>query len=292
MSTLAYACDDDVQATFANKTAVENECLVSYSSNVETSTLIEFTSLTTLDGVDPVDLQADATAQQAAIVTMSQTMSGVTSNQVSIESITASGRRLALAPLIVRSIRVGSISTTAGGSNVNYVISAYLEQLGYSPSQVESAYASLTSQITSSIQTGLFTQNLKANGQTLGLTTFQSASVTAIPSYSEPTVTILATASPTSLPTFSPTEEKRSRGDDDALSDGVIAATVLMTLFGVGMIAVFIYCIVQRKGLNEEDYNSKLAKNTPPSDNPLPTQPAKNAKGQPKGDARLKDDFL
>merc|ERR1712000_450420 len=182
MSTLVYACDPDSSATFANKTVLETECLDSYAADAETETLLDFDTVNTFDDVSADEMRNDTASQQAAISAMSLSMSGVPASQISIKSIEDASTR-----------RMFRRSLQSSGAEVTFNVVAKLEQLGYKSTEGDAAYSSLTNQISQSVSSGEFQQNLKAAGQTVGVTTFDNAKVQKTPTYSEPVVIAVVT---------------------------------------------------------------------------------------------------
>lgn len=255
MSTLVYSCDPNVHATYRNKTVVESSCLASYSSTAETKTLMTFTTDSTFDGVSPTEMQNDQNAQDAAIVAMSMSISGVPADQISIESITGSDsrRNLGFSLSTTRSNLKGSARSNAHHNEkiefqtaqavVNYKITATLEALGFSESTSDLAYQQLTNQISSSVATGQFQQNLKAAGTTKGLTTFQNAEVTKQPTYTAPQVTVLISAPPTSQPTSQPTSHHKK--SDSKTDIAPIVGGVIGGFFGLLLIGALIYYLIK-----------------------------------------------
>jgi hypothetical protein len=258
MSTLVFACDDSVHATFKNKSAVEKTCLDSSAANVETRTQMSFTSETEFGGVSPSDMNSTA-AKEAAIAAMTLAMSGVTADQITILSITGTeSRRLSSNKnMIAKSYMRNGVVAQAVTSNVLYKITVVVELLGYSSSSSTAAYDRLVNQISTSISSGQFQQNLKAAGQTAGVTTFQSADVSKIPTYGSPEVTQLVTAAPTPAPTPAPTtpekDNKKSNNDDDnnagAIAGGVIGGFVLLVL----LVALVYFCMDTQRRQELED---------------------------------------
>jgi len=260
MSTLVYSCDPTVKATYRNKTAVESQCLYSYSSNAPTQTIMSFSSSNTFDGVSPSEMDT-ATSRSAAIAAMAMSISGVPADQITIESITGSEARRSLD--LSFSLNSGhskthheheDIRVQVASANVVYKINAVLEALGYSESSSSAAYSSLTNQISTSVVSGQFQQNLKAAGESAGVQTFKHAEVTKIPSYSTPELVLLVTSPPTGLPTGQPTRRKSSSSapDDDVAP---IAGGVIGGFFALLLIALVIYyCFNQarRQALEEK----------------------------------------
>jgi hypothetical protein len=287
MSALVFACDVTSRATYRNKTAVESECLASYAANSSTQTQLSFTSETEFGGVSPSEMDTPE-SRNAAIVAMSLAMSGVTTDDITITSITGTeARRLNILPkhLSIKTAVVGStslrnglpastggadISVQAVSSTVNYQITVLLEQLGFSNTATTAGYDQLVAEISSSITSGKFQQNLKAAGATAGVTTFQSADVSKIPIYSQPQVIYLTTDSPTLVPSTSPTNAPspipsavptpipspaptsyrviKSKNEDDDDNTGAIVGGVIGGFFGLLCIGFLIYFFVVKGG--------------------------------------------
>jgi hypothetical protein len=213
MSALVFACDATVHgATYKNKSAVETSCLDSFSTNAPSETEMSFTSLTEFDNVSPSEMNTTA-GIEAAIAAMSLAMSGVTTDQIKIVSITGSESRrvLSSSQQIMKShMRKDGVVAQAVSSIVLYQITVVLEKLGYSSSSSTAAFEKLVGQISTSVSSGQFQQNLKAAGESVGVTTFQSAGVSKTPSYSAPQVIYLTTAAPT----YRPSKQNKNESDD------------------------------------------------------------------------------
>jgi hypothetical protein len=241
MSTLVYACDSSSDATYANKTRLENQCLNSNAATAETETLMTFDSSNTFDGVSADEMRNDQASQDAAIAAMSLAMSGIPANQITIKSITDSTRR---------NLQGNVQRRLAGGVTVVYSILANLEALGYSSTDSSAAYNSLTGQISNSVSSGAFQQNLKAAGQSKGVSTFAAATVSKPPAFSEPTTVAVKTVAPTSAPTMAPTSTKKRNGggdDDEELSSGITAAIVICTIIGCCCIVIVGFFALNKK---------------------------------------------
>eukprot|EP00604_Paraphysomonas_vestita_P001988 CAMPEP_0174821756 /NCGR_PEP_ID=MMETSP1107-20130205/9257_1 /TAXON_ID=36770 /ORGANISM="Paraphysomonas vestita, Strain GFlagA" /LENGTH=300 /DNA_ID=CAMNT_0016039127 /DNA_START=89 /DNA_END=991 /DNA_ORIENTATION=- len=235
-----------------------------------------FTSTNTFDNVSPSQMSSDD-SKNAAIVAMSMSVSGVPADQIKILSVTGTENRRNLNLLLTSSSSSSSSSSTSSSlskgllkgskvnsdislqattSNVVYEITATLEALGFSDSSSTAAYNQLTGQISSSVTSGRFQQNLKAAGQTAGLTTFQNAEVTKIPTYSEPQIIRLVTVSPTGFPTSQPTNTKKANSADDDVDVAPIIGGVVGGFFGLIIIALIVYCCIsqQRRAEMEEKF--------------------------------------
>jgi hypothetical protein len=261
MSTLVFACDDSVHATYKNKSAVETSCLNSFAANSPTRTQMSFTAQTEFGGVSPSEMDTGA-GRQVAIAAMTLAMSGVTADQVTIKSITGteSRRRSSNKNMIAKSYMRNGVVAQAATSNVLYEITVVVELLGYSSSSYTAAYDQLVGEISASFS-GQFQQNLKAAGQTAGVTTFQSADVSKIPTYGSPEVTQLVTVAPTPAPSFSPTSFKnKSSGSDDDANAGAIAGGVIGGFVILLLIFCFIYFCLnrQRRAEMEEKFKKQM----------------------------------
>merc|ERR1712000_505356 len=246
MSTLVYACDPDSSATFANKTVLETECLDSYAADAETESLLDFDTVNTFDDVSADEMRNDTASQQAAISAMSLSMSGVPASQISIKSIEDASTR-----------RMFRRSLQSSGAEVTFNVVAKLEQLGYKSTEGDAAYSSLTNQISQSVSSGEFQQNLKAAGQTVGVTTFDNAKVQKTPTYSEPVVIAVVTVQPTSFPTSAPTLTPKKSDDDVALSDGEIAGIVIGSVVGFCLLVFGAYICWDKKRLGDMEEQFK-----------------------------------
>jgi hypothetical protein len=268
MSTLVFACDDSVHATYKNKSAVQKSCLNSFATNSPTRTQMSFTSLAEFGNVSPSGMDTTA-GREAAIAAMTMAMPGVTADQVTIESITGSeSRRRLSSNKVVQSHMRNGVVVQAVSSNVLYKISVILELLGYTSSSSTAAYDQLVGEISSSVSSGQFQQNLKAAGQQVGVTTFQSADVSKTPAYSSPVLTPLVTASPTPAPSSSPTDQrKKSSNDDDGEQAGIIAGSVIGGFVLLLLVFCFVYFCLNRQrraGLEEKfkKYQGKTNEDT------------------------------
>jgi hypothetical protein len=260
MSTLVFACDNSVHATYKNKSAVETSCLNSFAANSPTRTQMSFTAQTEFGGVSPSEMDTTG-GREAAIAAMTLAMPGVTADQVTIQSITGTESRR-LSAFKNGHLKNGVVSQ-AVTSNVLYKITVVLELLGYSSSSFNAAYDQLVGEISVSISSGQFQQNLKAAGQTAGLTTFQSVDVSKTPTYTSPEVTQLVTVAPTPAPSSSPTafKNKSHRSDDDATT-GAIAGGVIGGIVVLLLIFCFIYFCLnrQRRAKMEEKFKKQMFK--------------------------------
>lgn len=251
MSTLVYACDPDSSATYSNKTVLETECLDAYAEGAETETLLEFDSESTFDDVSAAEMRNSTEAQNAALSAMSLAMSGVPVSQITIKDIKdeESNRRLFRRFL------------QTSGAIVTFGIVAKLEQLGYKSTEGAAAYTSLTNQISQSVSSGAFQQNLKAAGQTAGVTTFQNAKVNKSPVYTDPVVVAVVTVKPTSFPTPAPSvvptpvptnvPKKNSDNDDIALSESEISGVVVGSVIGFCLLLGVVYLCWDKKRLGD-----------------------------------------
>jgi hypothetical protein len=234
MSTLVFACDDSVHATYKNKSALEKSCLNSYATNSPTRTQMSFTSQAEFGNVSPSEMDT-TTGREAAIAAMTMAMPGVTADQVTIESITEiESRRRLLSNKVINGVVVQAVS-----SNVLYKITVVLEL--YISSSYTAAYDQLVGEISSSVSSGQFQQNLKAAGQQLGVTTFQSADVSKTPAYSSPELTPLVTASPTPSPSSSPTASEKKKKKSNNNDDGKLAGIIVGSVIGGFLLLLLIY---------------------------------------------------
>ena len=149
-------------------------------------------------------LKADETAQYAARMTMSLSMPLTSVEQINITNITdATVTRCQLYleqyQYIQRSV------VTFNGTYVDFVVVVELEQIGYTSSDAELAYDSLTTQITESFASGTLQNNLKTAGLTMGVQIFETVEIEDLPQIEEMAIAYLITTSPTVSPTVSPT---------------------------------------------------------------------------------------
>jgi hypothetical protein len=235
--------------------------LNSFAANSPTRTQMSFTAQTEFGGVSPSEMDTGA-GRQVAIAAMTLAMSGVTADQVTIKSITGteSRRRSSNKNMIAKSYMRNGVVAQAATSNVLYEITVVVELLGYSSSSYTAAYDQLVGEISASFS-GQFQQNLKAAGQTAGVTTFQSADVSKIPTYGSPEVTQLVTVAPTPAPSFSPTSFKnKSSGSDDDANAGAIAGGVIGGFVILLLIFCFIYFCLnrQRRAEMEEKFKKQM----------------------------------
>jgi len=242
-SSSVYGCPKS--GTFADKNTLESYCLSNYSLSANTVSEMEFTLDLQFDGTDP-DSFNDADTQKAAIAAMSEAMSGVPTNQISITEFSPSRRQL-----------LGiDIEIVADSAKVKFAIQAYLEQLGFTANDGSLAYTSLTDQITSSVSSGQFLVNLKVAAQTAGVSSFDDTQVPDTIDFYEYTVTLLKSAPPTGIPTSAPTRPSEPSGND--LSTGAIAGISIAVIVVVcAVVAVLIVVVVKRKQkLMEDQFNS------------------------------------
>jgi hypothetical protein len=284
MSALVFGCDATSHATYKNKSALESSCLTSFSTNSPTQTDMTFTSSNEFDNVSPSEMNTTE-GKEAAIAAMSLAMSGVTTDQIKIVSITGSeGRRRQLFQTNQWNSNEkshSSLRSEAISSVVIFKITVALEKLGYSSSSSSAAYDKLINQISTSVSSGQFQQNLKAAGQTLGITTFQSVAITKTPSYSPPAVVYQTTTAPTPLPSPLPTPNPTnpengkgngsSNGNGDSEKVGIIVGSViggfvfLILIFGL----IFFFCLnPQRREEIEATFQRAQFKKVSADDSP------------------------
>jgi hypothetical protein len=165
-SSLIYCGVGDIDQ--ADKATMEGVCLASVSTSVPTTTVMTLSSAIAFKNVDKDSFLADAEAQEVAILTMSNFISGI--------------------PL----------------STVNYDITAVLEELGFDSTESEQCFDSLVNQIDQSIEYGQFEATLISNSHYVG-STFMDAVVVDEESTSViDTVVMAVTAVPTSMPSGVP----------------------------------------------------------------------------------------
>lgn len=246
MSTLVYACDPSSDAVYADKNSLETQCLNSNAANAETETEMIFSSQNVFDGVSAADMQNDAAAQDAARAAMAAAMSGIPIQQIRITDISDGSRRNLQGNNDAPSAQRRLVSSTS----VTYEITAKLEDLGYTSQDSDAAYKSLTDQISSSVSSGEFQQNLKASGQSAGVSTFSQASVTKKPAYSDPVTIAVVTTTPTSSPTIAPTAfSKRGSGsdDDNGLSGGILAVVIVFSVIGAVCLIIIVFYLTNKR---------------------------------------------
>merc|ERR1711939_478555 len=173
-------------------------------------------------------------------------MVGVPADRITITNIQATTRR---------ALSSGVSRRLAAGTEVTYNIRTTLEVLGYTQSQSTEAYNALKSQITESVTNGNFMTIFKAAAQEKGVgaivdsATVDESSVV----FSDPTTTIIQTASPTMAPT-------PKNGDDDEVDTGVIIGAVIGSVVGFAIIvAVVYYFMFQYKSQDQKEMQFRLA---------------------------------
>jgi hypothetical protein len=252
MSALVFTCDASAHGTYEEKTAVESECLDSYATKTPTKTQMTFTALSEFDGVTPSEMD-NTESKSAAITAMSLAMSGVTTDDIAITSITGSGGRR-LKKLFPKPLTIGArdeaeavLSIQAiSSSSVLYEITVVLEALGYSDTSSSAAYDQLVAQISDSITSGKFQTDLKTAGAMAGVSTFQAASVSKIPTYTAPQLIYVTTSAPTPasssapspFPSQAPARTKKDDGEKTqvgAIVGGVVGGFVFLVAVAFGV---------------------------------------------------------
>jgi hypothetical protein len=266
-SSLTYTCTG-TEGTYADKSVVESECLNSYSENAPTKTDIVFLSGMTFGDTDADTLANDPVSQEAAIGGMSLSLSGVPMDQITIQSISASTRRLR------NSENKLHVSAT-GSAIVEFEITAVLEQLGLTANDAQQAYDSLVTQITVAVQNGQFVHNVKASGATLGVDTFGDSSVdptslvnteytripiiTAVPSSSPSESPSGPSSNPSLAPTFAPSVaiEKQSSSSTSELSAGAAAGlSIAIIVVCCAAAGVFYYVYYGGRRSAEDEWSN------------------------------------
>lgn len=262
MSALVFICDPSVQSSYKNKSMVQSSCLHSYSSTSPTKTLMTFFATLVFGNVNSFEMNTIQSID-VSIVGMEMSLSGVTANEIEIESVVGSES--------VTSRRgLGSLFSSTDqqySSNVTYKFSVILESLGFDLNSASSAYLQITDEITSSVVNGNLQQNIKATGITVGVNAFASLSIASTPVYSTAVFTVLQTTSPSSFPTS--IHKNNSAGDN---KNGNIPTPVLYALGlvgGVALITLALLIAAKRKQQMKRGIGRVSEIETPVSENPL-----------------------
>lgn len=229
MSTLVYACNNNIMyPTFKNKTNVESSCLSSYASQSPTKTQMTFIAEFIFNNVDPIEMK-QTTSINVAITTLSVSISGIPANQIKI-----------IEKNDITSNQVNDISLSVN-SIINYEITVILESLGYNADSASTAYDHLITEITESVVSGSFQQNLRALGYTTDITTFQNAIISTIPTYSSPIIINIETYLPTILPTISSNNNEKSNSNNNNKQNKEISSIIGGIIGGfIGLIIVIL----------------------------------------------------
>lgn len=231
-SSLVY-CGDTVDQ--AGKTSIENMCMSSVSSQSNTKTVMNMTSILGFENVDKDTFDTDALAQEAAISTMSNMVSGIPANRIRITDVLDLESRRRLLRLANEFDGVEQRSLAVVGTSVHYRITAVLEELGFDSSQSQECFNSLSNQIDQSIAYGQFEATLITTAHHLGSTTMNNVAVQEETEQFVESVTMEITVEPTSMPSPVPIPS------DDDLSEGDIIAIAIMVPFAVICISAGLY---------------------------------------------------
>ena len=197
--------------------------------------------------MSPAELQHDPAALGAALVAMSLAVPRLSVNQMEILEVTSSQSQRRLDISIDRSQLQGSHLKL---SDVTYELNVTLESFGYSFRTADSAYAQITDQITSAVVTGKFQEDLKAAGQTAGVTTFANVVVNESPMYTPARIIRRAAAPPTVNPSSQPTphvnKKKRIVNDDDS-NVAIIAGGTVGVIFFLALGGCLIYYLIRQQ---------------------------------------------
>jgi hypothetical protein len=276
-SSLTFTCTG-TSGTYADKSNVESECLSSYAVDAPTETQIVFKAGLVFGDTDTATLSNDLNSQAAAIAAMSLAVSGVPENQISITDISDAARRSRHLSVLSQN-RYKDVHVTGTGTQVTYSITAVLEQLGLTANDASIGYDSLVSQITTSVSTGQFVQNLKASGQVMNVSTFAYVSCDENTlAYTEYDRVAIRTAVPSLSPTNGPTSpsaaptfvsHSQSSSSSSSLSSGSVAgiSIAIIVLFCVAMVAVYYFYSKQKAAKMEQAFSSHdlFRLNTAPS---------------------------
>jgi hypothetical protein len=246
MSSLVFLCDSSLKSSYRNKSAVQSSCLHSYSATAPTKTLMTFLANLIFGNVNSMEMNS-MEAMDVSVVGMELSLSGVTANEIEIESVTGSRRRLLSSRGgLVFGSHSSSSSTAAAtaqySSNVTYKFSVILESLGYDLSSASSAYLQITEEITAAVRDGNLQQNIKATGMAAGVDTFASLTITSLPQYSTAVYMTLETASPSSLPTSLDQKNSGSGGGDN--KSAAVPTPVFYVIGGVGGLALILLVLL------------------------------------------------
>lgn len=185
---------------------------------------------------------------------------GINNNSVSILGVnevnsTSPSRRLMGGLLRSLSMSVSAPSDSRGGTrrlnavrlNVNYVVILVMQSLGFQDS--DEAVSQLRESIEYSVNTGEFTDILKAVSQSLSLKILENVTSASVAI----TKVVLAynSASPTSHPTSQPSlpVSHKSSGSEDALSEGGLIGVIVAALVIFLLLVVFgvLHCLSTKK---------------------------------------------
>lgn len=228
-----YYCGGDVDQD--EKAIIEGSCLSSVADSVPTSTIMNFSSAVDFKNIDRDSFLADQTAQDVAMLTLSNFVSGIPLNKIRIISITSleSTRRL------LRKSDHRQLAVI--GSTVTYEVSAVLEELGFESSESEECFNSLVNQIDQSIEYGQFEATLVLNSNHVGSSFMDPVVVDESSTSTIEAVVMVETVVPTSMPSGVPVPS------DDDLSEGdVIAISILVPFAVIALAAGAYYWFVHR----------------------------------------------
>lgn len=253
---MTFGCDSS--GDYVDKSELDSSCLATYGNTSETRTQMDFSSSMEYTGVSADQMKYDFAAQDAALTATAQSMSGVTKENIGIESITDSARRVLSSAF--------NIQPTAVGCTITFNVRTFLEDMGFTPYQSEEAFAQLTEQLTDSVISGNYMQFMKQSysQNPSQNNTLDSLGDISSPTYTEYTVTVIRTASPTTIPTFVPTSFSAAKSESGyLLTDGAVAGIALAgVVVFVGAGALLYFFVISRSGKSlEADFRSKT-KNT------------------------------
>lgn len=204
----------------AGKTSIENSCQSSVAASSPTSTNMNMSSTIGLENVDSTSVNSDSSAQNSLILTLSDVVSGLSASGVTIENVTT---------LTNRRLGTDRRALAAIGASVTYRISVVLEEFGYSSTQSQDLFDSLSNQIVDAVNFGVFKDTLLENSNDAGTVVFDSVVVQQNPVQTIESVVAEVTVAPTPAP--STADIVSSDGDSGLGTGAIVAISICVPLF-------------------------------------------------------------
>lgn len=173
-----------------------------------------------LENVDSTSVNSDSSAQNSLILTLSDVVSGLSASGVTIENVTT---------LTNRRLGTDRRALAAIGASVTYRISVVLEEFGYSSTQSQDLFDSLSNQIVDAVNFGVFKDTLLENSNDAGTVVFDSVVVQQNPVQTIESVVAEVTVAPTPAP--STADIVSSDGDSGLGTGAIVAISICVPLF-------------------------------------------------------------
>lgn len=223
MSSLVFLCDSSMTSFYHNKSLVQSSCLNAYSSSAPTKTLMTFYTTIVFNNVNVADMET-IESQGVAIAGMEMSISSVAAEDITISNIVDNAASMARK----------YINPLSSSTKVTYKFSVILETLGYDQSSGSAAYTQLTSEIDTAVADGSLQKSLMVVGETVGIITFSSLTITTPAQSTIAVFTPLVTASPTPFPT----SLQQSNGNSSNKENDTVPTMVFYILGAVVAIAL------------------------------------------------------